>query len=398
MGEGTAISPVYSSIIGALALFVASGYIYLADGRKPYALAWTAAWGVYALRFVFEEILLSGGQPPVRLLFHGMLFLNAVLLFHGTLQLTRGKNRRRLLSAALPAEMATVLAYFLLPRPVAQDILIFAVAGLANVLSGALLIRDRPGRPPLRLAGWVMLFWGLHKLDYVPVQLFLPALAPHGYLLGGAFSLLLAGCLFALPIDAARERQLQSLKDVVLLIAAAVEERDPYTANHSRKVAALAGQMAGFLGFQPADREQVYFAGFLHDIGKIALSENILRKPGPLTADEYEQVKQHPAIGARILAVAEYVFGMVIPAVRHHHERWDGKDYPDGLAKESIPLEARILAVADALEAMVSDRPYRPGRPVHEALNEVIRCAGTQFCPRVVTALVKNWDKVKDML
>ncbi len=136
----------------------------------------------------------------------------------------------------------------------------------------------------------------------------------------------------------------------------------------------------------PAERHATLRRGaLLHDIGKIGVPDRILRKPGPLTEREWETMRSHPDLGARIIANIPFL-EEVATIVRAHHERWDGSGYPEGLAEEEIPLGARIFAVADGFDAMTSDRPYRRGRPLEEALAEVERCAGTQFDPAVVRA------------
>ena len=130
------------------------------------------------------------------------------------------------------------------------------------------------------------------------------------------------------------------------------------------------------------------YAGLLHDIGKLAVEDRILRKAGPLTPEEREAIKQHPVVGAAILGSAGS-FAALVPAVRHHHERFDGTGYPDGLAGEAIPVEARILAVADAFDAMTSDRPYRPALARDVACERLIRGRGTQFDPGVVDTFLE---------
>jgi HD-GYP domain-containing protein (c-di-GMP phosphodiesterase class II) len=129
----------------------------------------------------------------------------------------------------------------------------------------------------------------------------------------------------------------------------------------------------------------------LHDIGKIGIRDEILRKPGPLTAEEFAEIRQHPAMGATILGQIEAI-GKDIAMVTHHHERYDGKGYPDGLAGEAIPLGARIIGVCDSYDAMTSHRPYRPTMTPAEALREVQRCSGTQFDPVVVKAFLRVMD------
>jgi HD-GYP domain-containing protein (c-di-GMP phosphodiesterase class II) len=143
----------------------------------------------------------------------------------------------------------------------------------------------------------------------------------------------------------------------------------------------------------PADRVQdVRSAAELHDVGKVAIPDDILEKPSALDDDEWQFMRRHTLIGARIVAAAP-ALDRVAPLVRSSHERWDGDGYPDGLVGDQIPLGARIVAVCDAFDAMVSDRPYSPGIPATAALHELRRCAGTQFDPAVVEAFVAAYDQ-----
>ena len=180
------------------------------------------------------------------------------------------------------------------------------------------------------------------------------------------------------PDRAARFRAAASL-------ARAVDARDVYTGSHSQRVAELAARTARRLGLPEEEVELTRLAGSLHDLGKLAIPEEILRKPGPLTDPERMVLERHPQIGFRMLEslgvdpVADWVL--------HHHERWDGSGYPDGLPGESIPLGARIIFVADAYDAMTSERVYRRRVTQDEAIDELQRCSGTQFDPEIVDAL-----------
>jgi diguanylate cyclase (GGDEF)-like protein len=180
--------------------------------------------------------------------------------------------------------------------------------------------------------------------------------------------------------------ELNSRISAVRALAAAVDAHDTATRFHSQKVAALTLRLAGVLGFDEEQCRQLELAALMHDVGKIALSETILSKPGPLDDAEWAEVRQHPVRGERILGATELV--EMLPWVRGHHERWDGTGYPDGLAGREIPLEARILGVCDALEAMTSDRAYRPAMPLRRALDKLTQAAGTQFDPHLVEELV----------
>lgn len=175
----------------------------------------------------------------------------------------------------------------------------------------------------------------------------------------------------------------------------ASEVRMPYLGAHMRVVSSLVRRMAEVMGLQREEVELFSLGGLLHDIGKIGIPDEILLKEGPLTDEEYETIKSHPVLGARILEAAG---GMepVIPAVRHHHERLDGRGYPDGLQGEEIPLAARIVFVADAFEAMTRGRPYQYRISPREALEEIERNAGTQFDPVVASALRQVVEEFPD--
>jgi putative two-component system response regulator len=164
----------------------------------------------------------------------------------------------------------------------------------------------------------------------------------------------------------------------VAALANAVEAKDPSTEHHCQRLANLAARLGAQAGLDAADLEAVAYGALLHDVGKIGVPESILTKQGPLNASEWQVMRSHPEIGARICEplAAAGAFG---PIVRHHHERWDGRGYPDGLKGESIPLGARIVALVDAFDAMTHDRPYRRALSVDHAVHELWTEAGTQF-------------------
>jgi putative two-component system response regulator len=189
-----------------------------------------------------------------------------------------------------------------------------------------------------------------------------------------------------------QERQLdQVFVDGLLAISMSVEARDRYTGGHVERVAIYAVATGVQLGLAEDDLKALLVAALLHDIGKIAVPDHILGKPGALTPDEYAVIREHPAGGAAILARSTSL-SIGIPGVLHHHERWDGGGYPHGLAGEEIPLAGRILAAADTFDAIVTARPYRGPRTEVEALAELRRCQGTQFDPRVVDAFAQALD------
>lgn len=177
----------------------------------------------------------------------------------------------------------------------------------------------------------------------------------------------------------------------LLFLSEAIEARDPYTRGHSTRVARMAHAVGARLGCDEARLGLLRLGGALHDVGKLVVSEAVLSKPGPLTPAEVAEVRGHPEAGARLVAL-DRTLRPALPGVLYHHERWDGGGYPTGRAGAEIPLEARILAVADCFDAMTSDRPYRDALPADEAIEEVDRCAGTQFDPDVALAFLAVWE------
>jgi putative nucleotidyltransferase with HDIG domain len=192
--------------------------------------------------------------------------------------------------------------------------------------------------------------------------------------------------------ERARSAQLsRSYMDTVRALSNAVEARDAYTGKHAERVAAYAMEIARALGVPIADTPEIEFGFLLHDIGKLAIPDAILYKPGALTDCERTLMAQHPQIGAEIVREIEFL-GEAAQVVRSHHERWDGSGYPDGLAGEQIPLAARVFAVADVLDALTTERPYRPASPLGVAREMIVSEAGGQFDPRVVEAFTSIDD------
>ncbi len=174
---------------------------------------------------------------------------------------------------------------------------------------------------------------------------------------------------------------------VIAALANAVEAKDATTEHHCQRLAGLAHELGVQSSLEPAALKGVVFGALLHDIGKIGVSDAILTKPGPLTPEEWQAMRQHPLIGERIcepLAASE----AFAPIVRHHHERWDGAGYPDRLRGERIPIGARIVGLVDSYDAIIHDRPYRRARSVAEALDEILGASGAQFDPELVRLFV----------
>lgn len=170
-------------------------------------------------------------------------------------------------------------------------------------------------------------------------------------------------------------------------LAFALEAKDKYTAGHSRRVTDIAVAIGRELGLSPDDIEDLRWGGLLHDVGKIAVDQLIQNKTGELTPEEYEYIMTHTHVGAGI--VKPVVNGKVVEMIEHHHDHYDGSGMNQVVIGEDIPLGARILAVADAFDAMTSDRPYRSAMSIEEALSEIRRCTGTQFDPVVAAAFLK---------
>ncbi len=185
----------------------------------------------------------------------------------------------------------------------------------------------------------------------------------------------------------------ESLREAFLatigVLTDAVEAKDRFLLGHGEEVAMYVTAVADRLGLEPRRREELVYAALLHDVGKIAISEGILTKPAELTAEERGVIQLHPRIGAQLVRQVAALRG-IEPAVLHHHERWDGGGYPDGLAEDAIPVEARVLAVADAFSAMTADRPYRAALSFDEACEELENCAATQFDPVCVRLFVEE--------
>ncbi|MDH3591225.1 MAG: HD domain-containing protein, partial [Planctomycetota bacterium] len=183
--------------------------------------------------------------------------------------------------------------------------------------------------------------------------------------------------------DRLRLDQRRAYVGIVTTLIEAVEAKDRFNQGHSRRVAELAVRFAGHIGLEERDLELLETGGKLHDIGKIGVPEEILNKPGKLTDEEFEAIKAHPVIGEQILRPLDFL-AEIQPIVRHHHERWDGRGYPDGLHGKQIPRLAALLSVCDAYDALTSDRPYRRGMPESKALDILREGAGTQWDPDLI--------------
>lgn len=185
--------------------------------------------------------------------------------------------------------------------------------------------------------------------------------------------------------------------DTVRILSGAIEEKDPYIRGHSNRCRIMAHHIAEAMGFSPRELDMLDFGSLLHDIGKIAIDSRILNKPAPLNPDEMKLVQTHPLIGERIVSKVSY-FSDIVPMIRWHHERWDGKGYPDGLKGDEIPITSRILSIVDSYDAMTSDRAYRLALSSRKALETIREEAGFQFDAEIVEIFLqeKTYELIHD--
>ena len=228
--------------------------------------------------------------------------------------------------------------------------------------------------------------WRQHLSWVFPVQM---SLSVVGVFIAQVMSIEIAGfVLFVFPLLISRQvyqRYIglkQGYLDTVRSLVGALEAKDPYTRGHSERVAKYASVLAQSMGLDEEAVERIELAAQLHDLGKVGLSDHVLCKAGRLTNAEYVEVRHHPEVGAEIVERVPALLGLA-GIVRHHHERFDGTGYGDGLTGKDIPLESRILAVADSFDAMTSSRAYRAAMAPEEAIAEIVACTGSQFDPEV---------------
>lgn len=186
---------------------------------------------------------------------------------------------------------------------------------------------------------------------------------------------------------------LSQFHDLILCIISALEARDPYTSHHSSRVAEMTETICEFIGLDEDEKEIYHIAAHLHDIGKIGIRDNVLLKEGKLNDEEWKIMKSHSEQGYNILMNAKS-FEVVADVVRSHHERYDGKGYPDGLKGEDIPLGARIIAIADSIDAMISDRPYRKGMDTNVCKEQIEKNIGVMYDPSIAKKVIEHWDEV----
>lgn len=191
------------------------------------------------------------------------------------------------------------------------------------------------------------------------------------------------------------EELAESYLNTVQALAAALETKDDQTGNHARRVRDYATIVTSHYDAALLESESLVFGFLLHDVGKIGIPEHILMKPGPLTENEWKIMRRHPELGARIVGSAPFLNSDAVQVVSAHHERWDGSGYPNRMAKEEIPIGARLFSVADTFDAITSDRPYRLGLPFEAAIAEIERCSGSQFDPEVFSAFIEGLPEIE---
>ncbi|MBM4353481.1 MAG: HD domain-containing protein [Deltaproteobacteria bacterium] len=193
-----------------------------------------------------------------------------------------------------------------------------------------------------------------------------------------------------------RQQLERSYFDTVGALAMALEAKDRYTHGHSQRVTSMCMIVADVMGFSNLDMDQIMFAGMLHDVGKIGIPEAILCKPSQLTRKEFERIREHPVVGEGVVGHISFL-ATAAKIIRHHHERWDGKGYPDGLRGNAIELSSRIMAIADSYDAMTTDRSYRRKLPVHQVMDELMKGRGTQFDAECLDLFVKHVAESKSI-
>ena len=245
--------------------------------------------------------------------------------------------------------------------------------------------------------------WSIWKTKLKGIITTYIALAPIGFIMAMVYvSIGIWGIiLFFFPLILARRsfelytKMRKVYLDTIRALAAAIDAKDPYTKGHSERVAETSVALAQELNLSDRDIEDMEYTALLHDIGKIGIADNILGKNSSLTDEEFDKIKEHTVMGAKIIEPVDFLKNSY-EAIYHHHEKYNGAGYPDGLKEKDIPLSARIIAVADAYDAMGSDRPYRKKLSKDKILNELNDQSGKQFDPEIVKALISVIDKERE--
>ncbi len=181
--------------------------------------------------------------------------------------------------------------------------------------------------------------------------------------------------------------------DLVTSVVAALEAKDHFTADHSLRVSDMTERVCKLMGLSPSQTEMIHLAAHVHDIGKIGVPDAVLAKPGPLDHEEWSKIREHPRIGADMLRSFTGL-SEIADIVLHHHERWDGKGYPDGVRGTDIPLGSRIIAICDSIDAMATERVYRSALSPRECREEISRNSGVMYDPDIAAIVLEKWEKV----
>jgi HD-GYP domain-containing protein (c-di-GMP phosphodiesterase class II) len=407
-GRGLWASMLTGGVFVAVALPL---LVFYDSGTTASPLVVAMLVGSYALAYNVEFEVGPGLAPATELVFVPLLFLvplelvpvcvAAGVMLGNVLELVEGRIRlERVLGRLGEAcySLAPVLVLVAAGGPAPGDAAVLVLlAVLAAQFAGDFAIATLHARIALGISPRLFIrdlavAWGVDA-----------TLAPIGFLAALAAVDNAAAFLLVLPLAGllrtfARERRSRvdhalelshAYRGTALLLGDVVEADDAYTGSHSRDVVSLSIAVAEELGLDPRGRRDTEFVALLHDVGKIRIPNEIINKPGPLTPEERAIVETHTVVGEEMLDRVGGVLGNVGHLVRSCHERFGGGGYPDGLVGDEIPLVARIVCCCDAYSAITTDRPYRAGRSAEEALEELRRCAGTQFDPDVVEALAR---------
>lgn len=336
---------------------------------------------------VFAACLMSRGYAPA--------FIAAVAALVGGLVFARRGWTEALVEVTEETIPALVMVFlFGYYRPASDQIPVRVIAFVPSLIAyfatrvGIAAIRAKMTLGVrfasfLDAAGWQLLAnlggFGIEAI----VLAFLASAGGLGYL--GPVLMVAALVEFYYPYKLLSDQE-DTLLASLAMIAQAIDAKDPYTAQHSRNVSTIAVRLARAMGLNESEVRRIRVAALMHDIGKVGVGGNIIRKPGKLDPQEGQAMRRHPVISAEIMRPVEFL-GEAAEIVRHHHEHIDGSGYPDGLKNGEIPLGSRVVLVADAFDALTTDRPYRKGKSKTEALEVIVAHTGTQFDPSVVDAL-----------
>lgn len=403
----------HSKIVWAYILFIIGSGIFLLNQIRP-EFTWATVQGI----LIFSALSLVAEATPVRLprgegsVSIGFVFIFASILIFGagvgawvaalgtiSIKEVKGEisiektlfNRAQLaicagIAGLVYVGLGGVPGSIQLPQGIIPMIASSAVYMLLNISIMVGVMALAQGISPLGM--WMVNFRWL-TMNYL-------MLAPLGVLISNVYlNIGLIGVLaFMLPLFLARHsfQRYIDMQDVYLstvtALATSIDAKDPYTKGHSDRVNQYTLKMARQLKLPEDQLDMLQYMSLLHDIGKIGIKDSVLNKPGKLTEEEFDEIKKHPEVGYRIISEIKYL-SKSAEVVRHHHERYNGMGYPSGLIGEKIPLGSRIISVADAYDAMTTERPYKKAMTHEEALLELNRCSGTQFDPRVVKAFIE---------